>query len=345
MNKPELTIVMPFFDKPQLVVEMIKSIIANTYTNWELLAIDDGATEECFAYISQHVADPRVHFIHRTDPPKGAPKCRNIGLQKAVGKYVIFFDSDDYITPTCLENRVNAIKACPDMDFVVVPMGTYQDGAFTPFNPRRPFGYPVYDDDLAAFLRRTLPFVVCTNIYRVASVRRAGLVWDERLLSLQDADFNLQALQAGLRYKYASCPPDYGYRFENTPASITGKIKSAAHFDSHLYCFTKTYDLIQSRYGHRYDYSLYLGMQFIYCLLFAEGIDWLKAQRLLAIVKQHSRLYWMLLNIQLQSGRFLCLFLPAATAARISLSPYLLQRRLWEKRRNKKVKRIIYERN
>ena len=338
-KKPELSIVMPFFNKPQLVVEMIESIIANTYTDWELLAIDDGTAEDDAAFIHQRICDPRVQFIKRTEQPKGAQKCRNMGLDRAQGEYIIFFDSDDYITPTCLQNRVEAIKANPDMDFMITPLGTYADGKFTPLNLKKAFGYHAYKDDIAAFLRKTLPFVVVNNIYRTASLRERGVRWDESLKSLQDSDFNLQNLLKGAKYRYAECPPDYGYRIDNNPSSITSKLRSAQHFESHLIYQEKVFTTVQALHGHKYDYSLYIGVLF-YILMLALETDKARIIRLVDIVKSHCRIYWILLRLQMRLNYFLCAFFKPSIALKVALLTYLVQRRLTESRRSKKIKEI-----
>ena len=93
---PELSIVMPFYKEPILVIEMLESIIANSYRDWELLAVDDGMDEDELKMVFEKITDERVRFIKRTAGAKGAQKCRNIGLEEARGKYIIFVDSDDF---------------------------------------------------------------------------------------------------------------------------------------------------------------------------------------------------------------------------------------------------------
>ena len=78
---PVLSIVMPCFNHSELISEMIDSIIANDYNDWELLAIDDGSETNHLAVLNNYEArDARIHVIKRDRLPKGAPTCRNIGL-------------------------------------------------------------------------------------------------------------------------------------------------------------------------------------------------------------------------------------------------------------------------
>ncbi len=325
---PELSIVMPFYKEPILVIEMLESIIANSYRDWELLAVDDGMDEDELKMVFEKITDERVRFIKRTAGAKGAQKCRNIGLEEARGKYIIFVDSDDFMTQMSLENRVKAIKANPDVDFVVSPSGTYDNGTFKPYNEQRAFGYNVYKNDFSAFLRKTLPFIVWNNIYCTSSIKKVGLTWDEKILSLQDADFNIQALLLGLNYKYATVPPDYGYRFNGSTSSITSKIRSMQHFESHLYFSEKVNFSVIKRFGHKYDFSLYLGLLYIYTLLFANGVDYKKATRLVYVLKKDNVFYWFLLWLKIQFSKLLDYVLPSDIAAKIPLIPYLFWRKL-----------------
>ena len=98
-NTPKLSIVMPFYNPKEMVAEMLDSILANDYYDWELLAIDDGSTPETIGYLKHYEEDDRIQFVRRTSEPKGAQTCRNMGLHLARGEYIIFFDSDDYVAP------------------------------------------------------------------------------------------------------------------------------------------------------------------------------------------------------------------------------------------------------
>lgn len=123
--KDMVSIVMPFYNNSELVVEMISSIQSNSCTNWELILVDDSSIESEYNRLSAYVMpDTHIHIMRRDRMPKDTCTCRNIGLKQVRGEYTCFFDSDDYITPTCLQKRVNAISKAPqDIDFVIFPSG------------------------------------------------------------------------------------------------------------------------------------------------------------------------------------------------------------------------------
>lgn len=292
---PTLSIVMPVFNREDEVQEMILSIQANTFTDWELLCIDDGSDASCIELLKNFsAADPRIHFLQRERMPKGAPTCRNIGLEAARGKYIIFFDSDDYITPECLATRVNAMEQHPENDFMTAPSMVLTDGRFVYDKGSFMFGYPTFGtDDVNHFCRRILPFVVCNNIYRLASLHKANIVWDEALKSMQDADFNLTALTAGLRYAYIDCPPDYAYRINSTGA-ITQKMYTNEHNISFLHAIDKFYTLTAT-YGRRCHTALFEGVILLYNRVSFQSANHDFATKAIDIIRRydtcHARLF------------------------------------------------------
>ena len=75
---------MPVFNRKNLVAIMLNSILANDFIDYEVLAIDDGSDEDTLTLLNEYQnKDNRIKLIQRTELPKGATKCRNIGIDKA----------------------------------------------------------------------------------------------------------------------------------------------------------------------------------------------------------------------------------------------------------------------
>jgi len=330
MNTVELSIVMPFFNKGEMVAEMFDSILANDYGTWELLAVDDGSSAETIARLQPYSErDPRIRVIHREILPKGAPTCRNIGLEQARGEFIIFFDSDDYITPSCLGTRVRMLRKHPELEFMVFPSAQFIDGQMSETGERA-YGYPIYSDDIAAFSRRTLPFVVVNNIYRTETLRRQGILWDTRLSSLQDADFNMQCLLSGMKYDYALTPPDYGYRIEANDGSISKRLSSDEHLRSHPYALDKFYRLVREKFGHRYDRDLFWGVLFVYNMVFLGKVNYEIAGEMGTLVCRYDRFRGNLLLSAVRCTRILSSCLPYRIARALPMTPFLVWRRWHE---------------
>ncbi|WP_158215964.1 glycosyltransferase family 2 protein [Prevotella sp. P5-92] len=340
-GQPIVSLIMPFFNNKELVGKMIDSILANTFEDWELLAIDDGSSEETLAYLSHYTADSRVKIIKRETTPKGAQTCRNLGMAHAQGQYWMFVDSDDYLTPACIGTRVEWIEKRQDLDFMVFPSAVYINDVFEPHAPEDIFGYNVHNDDLKGFARRELPFIVWSNIYRADSLRKAHLLWDTKLLSLQDADYNVHAIMAGLRYEYAYVAPDYGYRIRHSQGSVSAKICTPEHFKSNLYASVKFFKTYQERFGHKYDRFIYEGVLRLYNRVFSNGINKQYAVEMVRIVKKYNRFYGTIMALQVFSTLFLEKILPKKLARQIPMALYLFNLDKRKKNISKRIKPIF----
>lgn len=106
INEPRLySIIVPVYNAEKTLHRCVDSILAQTYTNFELLLIDDGSKDRSKAIIDEYAAlDTRVVAIHKTNG--GVSSARNAGLNKAIGDYIVFIDSDDYINNTYLSEFI-----------------------------------------------------------------------------------------------------------------------------------------------------------------------------------------------------------------------------------------------
>lgn len=102
-----ISIIVPVYNTEKYLDRCIQSILAQTYTNFELLLIDDGSTDSsgaiCDSYAEQ---DSRVRVFHK--PNGGVSSARNMGLDNALGEWIIFCDSDDWIDAEMYEQMYNA---------------------------------------------------------------------------------------------------------------------------------------------------------------------------------------------------------------------------------------------
>lgn len=338
---PMLSIVMPVYNKLGQTLYMIESIRANRFQLWELLVVDDGSDEDTITVLNQlSCKDSRIKIIRRNRSPKGAQTCRNIGMEQAKGKYIIFFDNDDYVLPYCLETRVGAMESNPLLDFMVFPTGVIIDDVYTDVAHQSSYGYPIYKDDLDAFARRQLPFVVWNNIYRVDSLRMANIKWDENLLSLQDADFNVRTIVAGLKYSYFDCPADLGYRIGQRKESVSKKFASLSHKNSTLYAIEKYYRMYKDYSGDKYNSALYNGVLFLYNRAMADGIDVEYARLMVQAVKRNSIFYGTLLSLAVRSSMILQTIMPNKYARQIPMVPYLIEYRHRIKDKITKIRKL-----
>ena len=95
MDSPLISVIVPVYNTEKYLDQCIQSVLVQTYTNWELLLIDDGSTDSSGAICDKYAAeDNRIKVVHK--PNTGVSDSKNIALDMAKGEYIMFLDSDDY---------------------------------------------------------------------------------------------------------------------------------------------------------------------------------------------------------------------------------------------------------
>lgn len=102
--KPLVSVIMPTYNCGRFIAESIRSVLSQTYTEWELLIVDDCSTDETESIVSSY-KDERIRYM-RNERNMGAALTRNRALREAAGRYIAFLDSDDLWLPEKLEKQI-----------------------------------------------------------------------------------------------------------------------------------------------------------------------------------------------------------------------------------------------
>lgn len=106
MNMPLVSIIMPCYQNAQTLARTIGSIQAQTVSDWELIAVDDGSGDDTLAVLEQLAAsEPRMRVIHQENG--GVSAARNTGIEHAVGRWLFFVDADDHLLAHALEHLLS----------------------------------------------------------------------------------------------------------------------------------------------------------------------------------------------------------------------------------------------
>ncbi|MCI0752038.1 MAG: glycosyltransferase [Flammeovirgaceae bacterium] len=114
-SDPLVSVIMPVYNGELYIAEAIKSLLDQTYPNWELLIVNDGSTDNSKTLI-QTFNDPRIFYFEQTN--KGVSAARNLALMRAKGKYFCFLDADDCFTPSSIEDRLKVFAESEKIKFV-----------------------------------------------------------------------------------------------------------------------------------------------------------------------------------------------------------------------------------
>ena len=108
---PTISVVVPAYNAEQTLLQAIDSVRRQTFTDFELIVIDDGSTDGTLRRL-QAIPDPRLRVF--TYPNGGLPSARNRGIERSLGEFVSFIDADDLWTPDKLELQLQALRVDPE---------------------------------------------------------------------------------------------------------------------------------------------------------------------------------------------------------------------------------------
>ncbi|HYE35252.1 glycosyltransferase family 2 protein [Methylocaldum sp.] len=124
IDSPRVSVVTPFFNSEKYLDEAIRSVLWQTYDNWELLLVDDGSTDGSTAIARRYAErypERIIYLCHVGSRNLGKSISRNLGIQKATGKYLAFLDADDVFLPEKLARQVALLESHPDLAMVYGP--------------------------------------------------------------------------------------------------------------------------------------------------------------------------------------------------------------------------------
>jgi glycosyltransferase involved in cell wall biosynthesis len=228
MDSKLISIIVPSFNRADLIADTLNSVFSQTYQKWECIIVDDGSSDNTIDIINSFIQkDSRFTLIKRNRFPKGAPTCRNIGLDFSNGGFIIYLDSDDILAPYCLEQRFNKFSVHFDMDFLVFKSLLFVD---EPFSNGFYWNIDNDENDLARFIKLDALWQTSGPIYKKEFLLKMN-GFKEDLLFWQDYDLHLRCLlKKGMYLKFFDLPVDVYIRDGrkdtiSRSTSFTGDVK------------------------------------------------------------------------------------------------------------------------
>lgn len=229
-----VSIIIPTFNRAELIYYTINSIINQTHVFWECIVVDDYSTDQTEKIIeSLYLKDNRIKYV-KNQRSKGATGARNTGITYSKGEFICFFDSDDIMHSTNLEKKIVFLNNYPSIDIVtsysnVLDANSFKVDSFCWITEGNILNDLIsgktYVDTNSAVLRKKL---LENNVY-----------WDENCPSYQEFDFHLRLSQNAIYGYIPEILIDYYRRGEGTISS--DKIKDLKGRIFILNKFKKTY--------------------------------------------------------------------------------------------------------
>lgn len=198
MTKPEFSVIIPVYNRTDLLLRAVGSVLRQEFSDFEIIIVDDGSADD-IASIARAFSDDRISY-HR-QPNQGASAARNAGIDRARGRYVAFLDSDDTYLPHHLATMHAILERAPDA-VAYSPIVAMRGKGRSFIKPPRPIAK---GEQMATYLMCNRGFVqtsgVCLSREIAARVRYRN---DAKFGD--DTDFAVRLQLAGCNFIMADVP-------------------------------------------------------------------------------------------------------------------------------------------
>ena len=186
--KPTVSIIMPCFQNGETLERSVQSVQAQTFADWELIAVDDGSTDDTLTRLrALATTEPRMRVLHQENG--GVSAARNAGIDAAQGEWLFFLDADDRLTEDALAFLLGLADDALDVVCGAYEMRFADEGG-------RSERHACADGDLQTVLESLIRGdsalnSMCARLYRASFIREAGIRAPKGVAVGEDVLFNL----------------------------------------------------------------------------------------------------------------------------------------------------------
>lgn len=181
---PLISIIIPTYNRAKVIIRAIDSVIKQTYQNWELIVVDDGSSDNTKEVIQPWLADKRIHYFFKDK--SGASSARNLGIDKCLGEYIAFLDSDDEFEKNKLRDQLDGMKLFNNYFSICGSLEIYKKR----IKKHNKFNKPFFLDT-PFFLKNKIP--ISASFFMIK--KEINIKFNESLFTANDYDFLLRYLR------------------------------------------------------------------------------------------------------------------------------------------------------
>ncbi len=194
-----VTVIIPTYNRSDLIRETLKSVVAQQYRPIELIVVDDGSRDNTRAVVEEYIAavheDLTVRYIYQDNA--GAPAARNRGTRAASGEFLQYLDSDDLLDREKIEHQVTALRSADWAAFAYGPIRELENPART-----------IYCQSEMSWERMLRKSIVTPAMQTAGPLSRRSMIakigpWNEKIAPMEDWEYFTRAVVSGLQGVYA----------------------------------------------------------------------------------------------------------------------------------------------
>lgn len=249
---PKVSVIIPVYNREEYIAQTIKSVLSQTFQDFELLIVDDGSRDKTPAIIQKYAVQypERIHCLeHSRRQNYGVSASRNLGIQHALGEYIAFLDSDDLWLPQKLEIQVDVLEKHPEVGLVYSAVAIIDEQG----NPTtRMYGVQVWGEGLPSKSNNNFDLLFSRNLSLASGTSalvRKHILFEVGLFDV-DLDYGedeLVACKIAYRYPMFFLPqPLAQYRIHGTNSSWNLKARYKGIRKIDYIIMSRTYKWLQT---------------------------------------------------------------------------------------------------
>ncbi|MBQ4423508.1 MAG: glycosyltransferase [Clostridia bacterium] len=218
---PLVSVIIPVYNAGKFLWQCVNSIRNQTFSDWEGILVDDGSTDKGVGICDKVVHDePRFRAIHKENG--GVSTARNVGIEAARGKYLMFLDADDALMPTYMEKMVEVMET-QGVDLVVGGYERFradwtQQYLFTRYSLVLMKELPQFLMTYTESRVNMFGVSIWAKLYRTDVIRDNGIRFDPEITYEEDCDFNVRYLDC---IKTVGAIGEVLYRYRQSDTSLS----------------------------------------------------------------------------------------------------------------------------
>lgn len=254
--KPLVSIIIPVYNMEEYLDNCIKSIIRQTYSNFEILLIDDGSTDQSKSLcICWEKRDNRIRFFNHDN--HGVSYTRNRGLKESRGEYIIFIDADDIVFEKYIEMMLKPYEEY-NIDLSILSYFCFYENDIDSIKSYTNNDYEIISDNIGALFFAKTDGTICSKMFRKSIIDKYKINFYETIYVTEDLLFNMQYAS---RCHKASFNTSKLYGYRQRSESAVHKVVSEKWFT----CLD-VYNILANNYKESDFYSdiIYYYLKFLY---------------------------------------------------------------------------------
>lgn len=315
---PEISIIIPVYNGEKYIARCIDSIFAQTFSDFELLVINDGSTDNTLEVLRKY-NDRRLKVVNKING--GVSSARNKGIELAEGRYIMFCDSDDFVHPQWCECMLLNIKKHPDSYVNCLFDKVYQDSVSDElFNSDE---MVAESTDYFEVYKKGMSGRVYNTIYKTDLLRNNSILSDLNIPIGEDVIFNSKYMEfcnntvlvnkvlyhyfrhaESATSKYNSNRLKYDIDTFYCRIPYIEEIHIPEYCDMWLYMLLNLFDNIHDKRNKmswikrmNYNQRIFRSKEFAYCLKNASGKN--EGKKLMKLLKtKNYYLYWIITKLK-----------------------------------------------